>query len=137
VTKQGDTMIVIRGPVEFMMGAPRYEPGRDKSDAEAQHRERIPRSFAISTREVAIGQFQRFLDANPEIKRRAQAAGGRDPTRDGPVIKRKGRDDNCPHIQITWFEAAHDCNWLSREEGIPEAEWCYPHLAEIKEGMEM
>ena len=110
------------------MGAPRSEPGRDKSDAEALGRMRITRSFAIATKEVTVGQFQRFLDANPEIKRRAQAAGERDPTREGPILKRLGLDDDCPQIMMTWFEAAQYCNWLSQQEGIPEEEWCYPAL---------
>ena len=137
VTKQGDTMTVIRGPVEFMMGSPRSEPGRDKSDAEAQHRERIPRSFAISTREVTVGQFQRFLDANPEIKKRAQAAGQRDSTRTGSTLTRLHLDDDCPQVMMTWFEAAQYCNWLSQQDGIPESEWCYPSLDQIKEGMQL
>lgn len=137
VTKQGDTLTVIRGPVEFMMGAPGYEPGRDKSDTEALHRERIPRSFAIATKEVTVGQFQRFLDDNPEIKRRAHAAGQRDPTRTGPTLTRLKLDDDCPQVMMTWFEAAQYCNWLSKQEGIPEEEWCYPSLDQIKEGMQL
>ena len=137
ITKQGDTLSVIRGPVEFMMGAPGYEPGKDKSDTEALHRERIPRSFAIATREVTVGQFQRFLDANPEIKRRAQAAGQRDPTRTGSILKRLQLNDDCPQVTMTWFEAAQYCNWLSQQEGIPEEEWCYPPLDQIKEGMQL
>ena len=137
VTKQGDTLAVIRGPVEFMMGAPRYEPGRDKSDTEVLHRERIPRSFAVSTREVTVGQFQRFLDANPEIKSRAQADGQRDPTRQGATLRRLHLDDDCPQVSMTWFEAAQYCNWLSQQEGIPEEQWCYPALDQIKEGMQL
>jgi formylglycine-generating enzyme required for sulfatase activity len=137
VTSQGDTFTVIRGPVEFTMGSPGYEPGRDKTDTEALHRERIPRSFAIATREVTVGQFQRFLDANPEIKRRAQAAGHRDPSRTGAILTRLGVDDDCPQVTMTWFEAAQYCNWLSQQEGIPEAEWCYPPLDQIKEGMQL
>jgi formylglycine-generating enzyme required for sulfatase activity len=137
ITKQGHTLAVVQGPVEFTMGAPRYEPGRDKSDDEALHRVRIGRSFAIATKEVTVGQFQRFLDANPEIKRRAKAAGGRDPTREGPILRRLTLDDDCPQVMMTWFEAAQYCNWLSQQEGIPEDEWCYPALDQIKEGMEL
>lgn len=137
MTKQGHTLAVIHGTVEFTMGAPRYEPGRDKTDDEALHRVRITRSFAIATKEVTVGQFQRFLDANPEIKRRAQAAGGRDPTREGPTLKRLSLDDDCPQVMMTWFEAAQYCNWLSQQEGIPEEQWCYPSLSEIKEGMQL
>jgi formylglycine-generating enzyme required for sulfatase activity len=137
VTKHGDTFSVIRGPVEFTMGSPDYEPGRDKTDTEVLHRARIPRSFAIATREVTVGQFQRFLDANPEIKRRAQAAGQRDPTRTGSILTRLKLDDDCPQVMMTWFEAAQYCNWLSQQEGIPEEEWCYPSLDQIKEGMQL
>jgi formylglycine-generating enzyme required for sulfatase activity len=137
ITKQGDTFSVIPGPVEFTMGAPGYEPGKDKTDTEALHRERIPRSFAIAMKEVTVGQFQRFLDANPEIKRRAQAAGQRDPTRTGSILTRLQLDDDSPQVTMTWFEAAQYCNWLSRQEGIPEEEWCYPPLDQIKEGMQL
>jgi formylglycine-generating enzyme required for sulfatase activity len=38
---------------------------------------------------------------------------------------------------MTWFEAAQYCNWLSRREGIPQNEWVYPALDQIKEGMEL
>jgi formylglycine-generating enzyme required for sulfatase activity len=137
ITKQGHTLAVVRGPVEFTMGSPRYEPGRDKSDDEALHRMRIPRSFAIATKEVTVGQFERFLDVNPEIKRRARAAGGRDPTREGPTLRRLNLDDDCPQVMMTWFEAAQYCNWLSQQEGIPEDEWCYPALGQIREGVEL
>src|SRR5262249_12659636 len=111
VTSQGHTLTVVHGPVDFTMGAPPYEPGRNQSDDDALHRGCIPRSFAIATKEVTVGQFQRFLDANPEIKKLAQAAGGKDPTRDGPIMKRLGLDDDCPQILMTWFEAAQYCNW--------------------------
>lgn len=137
ITKQGQTLAVIRNPVEFLMGAPKNEPGRDKSDDEAQHREMIPRSFAIATKEVTVGQFQKFLDANPEIKKRSEAAGNRSGTREGAVLKRLNLDDDCPQVSMTWFEAAQYCNWLSQQEGIPETEWCYPTLSDIKEGMSL
>jgi formylglycine-generating enzyme required for sulfatase activity len=26
---------------------------------------------------------------------------------------------------VIWYEAAAYCNWLSKEEGLPETEWCY------------
>ncbi len=28
-------------------------------------------------------------------------------------------------IGFTWFIAAHYCNWLSQEEGLPSDQWCY------------
>jgi len=135
LTTQLQTMAIIDGPIKFTMGAPLNEPGREKGDDEAQHQEEIPRSFAIATKEVTVEQFQTFLDANPEIKRLAQAAGKKDPTRDGEMVKSKHINDSCPQILMTWFEAAQYCNWLSQQEGIPKEQWCYPTLDEIKEGM--
>ena len=136
ITKMGDTLAVIHGPVEFTMGAPEYEPGRAKIDPPLR-RMRIPRSFAMATREVTVGQFQRFLEVNPAIKKRAQAAGQKDPIREGQTMKRLNLTDDCPQILMTWFEAAQYCNWLSEQEGIPEAEWCYPPLDQIVEGMKL
>jgi formylglycine-generating enzyme required for sulfatase activity len=26
---------------------------------------------------------------------------------------------------VQWYEAAEYCNWLSKQEGLPETEWCY------------
>jgi formylglycine-generating enzyme required for sulfatase activity len=137
VTKEGHTLAVVHGPVEFTMGSPAYEPGHGKSKEEAPHRVRIPRSFAVGTKEVTVSQFQRFLDANPEIKKRAAAAGQKDPTRDGVLVRERTPDPDCPQILMTWFEAAQYCNWLSQQEGIPEKEWCYPALDLIKDGMEL
>jgi formylglycine-generating enzyme required for sulfatase activity len=32
---------------------------------------------------------------------------------------------DCPIVLVTWHRAAGYCNWLSKQEGIPESEWCY------------
>lgn len=137
VTREGQTLALLHGPVEFLMGSPPYEPGRDKSPEEALHRVRIPRSFSIATKEVTVAQFQRFLDSNPEIKKAAQAAGTKDPSRGSRVLSRSSPDDDAPQVVMTWFEAAQYCNWLSRQDGIPQDEWCYPPLDQIKEGMKL
>lgn len=137
VTGEGHMLSIIRGPVRFTMGSPGNEPGRDKSPMESEHRQEIPRSFAIATKEVTVEQFQEFLDANPDVKKIAEASGQRNPTRAGVLLKSKNFTDDCPQISMTWFEAAQYCNWLSQKEGIPESEWCYPSLQEIREGMVM
>src|SRR4029079_370389 len=69
------------------------------------------------------------------IKKLAQAAGRKDPTRNGAIMQSKHVNDSCPQILMTWFEAAQYCNWLSQQDSIPKEEWCYPTLDEIKEGM--
>src|SRR5262249_27581781 len=30
-----------------------------------------------------------------------------------------------PVLGTNWYQAVAYCNWLSKEEGMPESEWCY------------
>ena len=137
VTKESHTLAVIEGPVELTMGSPLYETYRPKGEEEAQHRVRIPRSFAVATKEVSVAQFQRFLDANPAVHRAAQVNPSRDPSRGSQTMRRASPDEDCPQVTITWFEAARYCNWLSTVDGIPADQWVYPPLDQIKEGMQL
>jgi formylglycine-generating enzyme required for sulfatase activity len=118
---------VVTGPVEFLMGSPDHEHGRGKD--ETLHRRRIPRSFAIATKEVTVKQFNRFLRDNPAI------------ARNHPDI-----DELHPETamsSVTWFEAVQYCRWLSEQEQVPEDQMCYPSIAEIekarhsKEGLKL
>jgi eukaryotic-like serine/threonine-protein kinase len=118
--RQGHTLAVIPGPVEFTMGSPEHEPHRRPT--EKLHGRHIPRSFAIATKEVTVRQFREFLKANPEVIHE----GG---TTEEP-------DDN-PVVGVTWFAAAQYCRWLSEQEGIREEERCYPTIAKIKDGMRL
>ena len=135
ITKQGQTMVIIGEPVKFQMGSPSSEAGRD--DDELLHTVTIPRSYAIANKEVTVAEFQLFLDENPEIKTEAKKDPDKDPTRGTKRMETFSPEDDCPQIMMTWYEAAQYCNWLSKEEGIPESEWCYPSLNEIKDGMQM
>src|SRR5262249_50933397 len=58
VNGQGQTMVVIPGPVEFLMGSPPTEAGR--SADEVQHWRRIDRAFSIGATPVTLEQFGRF-----------------------------------------------------------------------------
>jgi formylglycine-generating enzyme required for sulfatase activity len=78
----------------------------------------IPRSFAVSTREVTVGQYRGFLQA-------------RGVAHSGPP------DGNRPIDTVSWFEAAAYCRWLSERDGIPETEMCYPPVPEIRPGMRL
>ena len=51
-------MVVIPGPVEFVMGSPPTEAGRH--DHEFQHKKRIGRTFAIAAKPVTVEQFRQF-----------------------------------------------------------------------------
>ena len=132
--REGHTMVIIRGPVEFMMGSPESEPGRTPD--ETQRRVRIPRSFAIASKEATIRQFRRFLEANPEIKQRHTYS--EDPARMARVLQTFSPDEDGPQIAVTWYEAAQYCNWLSKLDGIPESEWVYPSESDqIRSGMKL
>ena len=135
VIKNGQTLVIITGPVKFEMGSPIPETDRDID--ELRHIVSIPRSFAIANKEVTVAQFQHFLEANPQIKAAAKKDPDKDPTRNSIRMKRFSPEDDCPQIMMTWYEATQYCNWLSKEEGVPESEWCYPSLNEIRDGMQM
>jgi formylglycine-generating enzyme required for sulfatase activity len=119
VNRQGQTMVLIPGPVEYRMGSPLTEEGR--FEAENPHRRRIPRSFAIGATSVTVEHFKRFLKDRPDVR--------------GEFTNRYSPEGNGPTIGVTWYIAAQYCNWLSEKEGIPETEWCYPAHADIKAGM--
>ncbi len=139
VSREGQTFVILRGPVEFRMGAaPGELSARLSSDAadEPLHTVRIPRSFAIATKEVTVADFQRFLDANPDVRRRH--AYPDDPERMTRVLARFSPDPDGPRVAMTWYEAAMYCNWLSRRDGLPESDWVYPASFDaFKDGLEL
>jgi formylglycine-generating enzyme required for sulfatase activity len=116
-------MVVIHGPVEFLMGSPPTEAGREggpEGNIETQHRVRIGRSYAIAAKEVTVGQFLRFRPDHKYAKHYAPSA-------------------DCPVNYVTWYDAAAYCNWLSQQEGIDEVQWCYQanDKGEFAEGMRL
>jgi formylglycine-generating enzyme required for sulfatase activity len=139
VSKAGHTMVVLHGPVEFRMGSPADEIGRvpaSDSPDEPLQQVRIPRSFAIASKEVTVAQFRRFLEANPDVKNKHAYAGN--PSRMSEVMRQFSPDDAGPQIAVTWYEAAMYCNWLSQQDGLPESEWVYPKsFEEFKNGMQL
>jgi formylglycine-generating enzyme required for sulfatase activity len=86
---------VVVPPGEFEMG-----------EGEARQKVRVGRRFALAAREVTVAEFRRFRKDQWYYKPRA-------PTED------------CPVNQVSWYDAAAYCNWLSKEEGIAEEQWCY------------
>lgn len=132
MTRESHTMLIVRGPVEFTAGS-ESEVGRTSD--ETQHQVRIPRSFAIASKEITVDQYRRFLRANPGLEMRYPDI-RKDPRRGSYVMQSHSPEDECPQIVVTWYEAAQYCNWLSKREGIPKSEWVYPvDLNEIKSGM--
>jgi serine/threonine protein kinase/formylglycine-generating enzyme required for sulfatase activity len=117
VNSQGQTMVVIPGPVEFLMGSPPTEDGR--TAVESQHTRRIGRTYALAAKAVTVSEFRRFLKDN-KLEEWFEAGG-----QAAPLMKRYGPDANGPAILVDWYRAAAYCNWLSRQEGVPEDQWCY------------
>ncbi len=103
VNCQGQTMVVIPGPVEFMMGSPSTEDG---GDDERQHKKRISRTYALAAKSVTVEEYRRYDKA---YKLAADFT----------------RTPNLPVVGIDWYRAAKYCNWLSEKEGIDEKQWCY------------
>jgi serine/threonine protein kinase/formylglycine-generating enzyme required for sulfatase activity len=117
VNSQGQTIVVIPGPVEFMMGSPVTEEGPEFVGS--QHKRRIGRTYALAAKAVTVGEFRRFLRENKLEEWFDE--NGRIPL----VMKRLSPDENCPIILVDWYTAARYCNWLSQMESIPQEQWCY------------
>ena len=127
VNSQGQTFAVIAGPVEFRMGSPADEPDAPAATTIATSHGHPPP--VRDRRERSHGrQFQKFfktrrhpaLQSPDELPRQVQS-----PNPDGPWIA------------PDWYTAAHYCNWLSEQEGLPKDQWCYVanEAGEYAEGM--
>jgi formylglycine-generating enzyme required for sulfatase activity len=118
VNSQGQTMVVIPGPVEFLMGSPPTEAGR--LPQEKQHQRRIGRTFALAAKPVTVRDFRQFVKEN-ELEAWFEVDG------QTPLLwmKRHSPDEDCPMILVDWYRAAAYCNWLSQQDGIPEDQWCF------------
>jgi len=104
VNGQGQTMVVIPGPVEFLMGSPVSEV--DHRTDEQQHKRKIGRSIEISNKAVTLTQYKQF-DAKYTL--------------DAKYV----RSGDLPVVGINYHMAAKYCNWLNEKEGIPEDQWCF------------
>jgi len=118
----GHTMIAIRPTTPFTMGARLTEARSDTN--ELPHRVRIPRAFAIATREVSVAQFQQFLSATG--RRDAWIKATRERWPNNPDPQKFVSHPTHPQFAVTWYEAAQYCNWLSMQAGIPKDQWVYP-----------
>jgi serine/threonine protein kinase/formylglycine-generating enzyme required for sulfatase activity len=117
VNGQGQRMVVIPDPGVFGMGSPKIE--RHIDPGEVWHQQKTNRSFALAATPVTVGQFERFLMEYPEARRLRNANGGAE------QLKRSNSNPNQPVVLVSWYMAAHYCNWLSMKEGLRPDQWCY------------
>ena len=124
INSQGQTFVSLP-PYEGEIGSPTSEPSRNEN--EQLHRRKIDRVVAVSTKEVTLKQWRTFSTNTPEMQWKSDQA----------QLKSLILTDDSPMIGMTWYEAAWYCNWLSAQEGIPPAQWCYePNSSnEFAEGM--
>lgn len=114
VTRQGQTLAVLRGPILCTIGAPPSET--DRQEDERLHQRRINRSFAIGTREVTVGEFLAFAPRHDYGQTYSSGATG-------------------PILNVAWLDAVRYCRWLSEQEGITADQMCYPPLDQIRPDM--
>jgi formylglycine-generating enzyme required for sulfatase activity len=120
INGQGQTMVLFTGPIQFYLGSPEDEPTRFGN--ETKHLRKINRSFAIASKAVTVEQYRLFSKGQTDPQMQI-------------YNEEYSPSADCSINGVSWFDAAKYCNWLSKQEGIPESEWCYPADAEIKDGM--
>ncbi len=111
VSESGHTLAIMQGPIEFQMGSPPQTKSRIAFQ-ERLRKKKIPRSFAVSTREVTVEQFLKYRS-------------------DFEYSKSDSREPDAPINNTNWVDAVAYCRWLSEQENIPEDQMCYPPLDEI------
>jgi len=87
------------------MGSPPTEVEREPN--ELQHMRKIDHTVAISAKSVTLEQYRALTKEKHEIG------------------ERWTNQTDFPAVAINWFMAAKYCNLLSKEEGLPEDQWCY------------
>ena len=94
---------LVRPGGPFRMGASRREAGRRAN--ESPRLVRLTQPFYLGVTEVTNAQYRQFDPAH--------ASGS------GEGVPLDGDDQ--PVVGVTWDDAARYCNWLSRQQGLPEA----------------
>ena len=116
VDSNGHVMAVFRGPIRFTKGTI-DEPLMDEA-IESLTDQTIQRSFAVSSHEVTMLQYQRFwyeqFGTEPDFARD------------------KAKSSDAPANKVSLVDAMKYCRWLSEKAGIKLDQMCYPTQSEIE-----
>ncbi len=116
VNSLGHTMVAVPGWTSFLMGATLDDA--DRREDEHRQTRQIRRSFYLSSHETTVNQFGAFLRDTGKARRTTKE------TPEDAVATRTDAE-SIPQTEVTWYEAAAYCNWLSAKEGTPKDQWCY------------
>jgi formylglycine-generating enzyme required for sulfatase activity len=113
----------------FIMGSPPSE--RERTGYQEESRQIKLDAFYLGSRELSVGEFRRFIDETGYRTSAEQAGGafaynetrGEWEFRAGADWRRPGfrQGDDHPVVNVSWFDAAAYCNWLSEKEGLKPA----------------
>jgi formylglycine-generating enzyme required for sulfatase activity len=96
INRQGQTLVLV-------------PPGEFETEAAVQGKRvqvRVERRFGLAVREVTVAEFLRFR-------------------KDHKYAKESAPTEDCPVNMVSWYDTAAHCNWLNKQEGIAEDQWCY------------
>ena len=102
-TAAGQILHRVRPAGNFRMGASRREAGRRAN--ESPRLVQLTRPFYLGAKEVTNGEYRRFQSAHSS----------------GSAEGVSLNEDNQPVVNLGWDDAARYCNWLSTQDGLPEA----------------
>ncbi|HKI32519.1 MAG TPA: SUMF1/EgtB/PvdO family nonheme iron enzyme [Gemmataceae bacterium] len=117
---EGKRQWYVNGQRQTLVLVPSGEFENDDAGSNKRVTVRVERRFALAAREVTVAEFLRFRKDHPYFKQYAPTA-------------------DCPVNQVSWYDAAAYCNWLSEKEGIAEQQRCYVpnEKGEYAEGMKV
>ncbi len=112
VNPLGMPMLIVRGPIDMMTRD--YAPNGKSSDMEAKLKiksraYRIPRSFAIATEDVTVGQYQQFRD---DVQRE----------QDRQTLHETTSSPTARVDRVSWLNTINYCRWISSKTGISESQ---------------
>jgi serine/threonine protein kinase/formylglycine-generating enzyme required for sulfatase activity len=127
----GHAMTLLHGPVEYEAGSDLLDPFREAGQTEDpidgtkeswsedhRHPKKIPRSFMIAMHETTLAQMHAFNSKFHWLHNESL----------GPTLEH-------PACRVSWIAAAAYCNWLSKEAGIEEDQWCFVKMENGETGL--